>query len=429
MRIATLFLLLLFISTAPKSFAGTLMNGNSTTIDAGIFNTSCGNFEVRVKPGVNYAGTTLTNIQFTIKWPANSVNLINFASGFGIQQQGPIHVVSGINYAVFVSTPLVSVDWLAGTEYTVLSFSHDQSGVGYADFSLDASAWGLANNGGYYIELLGQNLTGSISHAAPNVFLDRCGIVDVRVLLQGPYNTVTGKMNTSLRAAGSLPLNQPYNVPPFNYSGTEHVSSFPDSIVDWVLVELRDMNNNTLIIQKRAGLLSKSGVVLETDMTTGLYFSSAESLASYYIVVLHRNHMPIMSGLSVALPNTRLPYNFTNLSVTQPYLHNNPRPAELELGNTGSGKYGMIAGDVNANKILNYLGSLNDRGFITAKITAVTGQNNLNGVISGYYNEDILLDNRVIYLGASSDRAIILANLAKLTGSNSLNAVYNSVVP
>ena len=403
--------------------------GECGLIDIGLFNTDCANFEVKLKPHVDYPGNVLTNVQFTIKWPANTVNLMDFSSGFGVAQQGPVVVTNDTNYAVFVSAANVPIDWTTETEYTILTFSHDQSYGGFADFMIDTTNWAANNNGEYYIELLGLDYSGIVYHNAENTYMGECGIVDIRVILQGPYNTASGKMNTTLNNIGNLPLNQTFNMPPWNYSGTEHVGSFPDSIVDWVMVELRDKDNFTLSIERRAGLLSKSGIVMDTNMTAGLFFTAAESLDSFYIVVWHRNHMPVMSGLTVALPNLGAPYDFTEVIITQPYKHNDPYPAELELNPPGSGKYGLIAGDINANKELKYLGSANDRALILNRIVIVSGLSYLNTIISGYYNEDINLDNKVIYLGQANDRGLILSNLIKLTGSANLNSVYNSIVP
>ena len=309
----------------------------------------------------------------------------------------------------------------------MLSFSHDQSGSGTAAFSLESDAWTRANNGSYFVAIQGQDVSGQLSPSQLTAYLGRCGIAEVRLLLQGPYLAATGTMSTALRAAGSLPLHQPYNTPPWNYSGTEQVSSLPDSIVDWVLLELRDKQDNTHSIERRAGLLTQNGLVLNTGLTTGLYFTAAENPSDYYIVAWHRNHMPVMSGLPVSLPNSGQPYDFTRPGLNPPYKHNDPLPAELELD--GSGRYGLIAGDINADRVLSYLGDTNDRALILSRILGVSGQNNLNRIISGYYAEDLNLDNNVIYLGDSNDRGLILSNLLRLTGSNNLTSVYYSVVP
>ena len=64
-------------------------------------------------------------------------------------------------------------------------------------------------------------------------------MLDVNVFLEGPFDVTN--LNTDLNDAGLIPLNQPYDNPPWNYPGTENVSSIPNAdIVDWLLVELRD---------------------------------------------------------------------------------------------------------------------------------------------------------------------------------------------
>ena len=164
-----------------------------------------------------------------------------------------------------------------------------------------------------------------------------CGIVDIKVLLQGGYLPATGKMNNAINLAGNLPNDHPYNVTPWNYTGTESMTAFPDSIVDWILVELRDKTDASLVIEKRVGLISQSGIVMDTNLLRGLDFSTLIGSDTFYIVVEHRNHMPVMSGEPVSVPNLGHPYDFTEIAITQPYGHLDPLPAMLELNPPGSG--------------------------------------------------------------------------------------------
>ncbi|MCD4698921.1 MAG: DNRLRE domain-containing protein, partial [Bacteroidales bacterium] len=63
--------------------------------------------------------------------------------------------------------------------------------------------------------------------------------MEIKVFLEGPYNGT--EMNSNLTSI--LPLSQPYDTPPWNYSGTENVASIPGDVVDWILVEFRDAPN------------------------------------------------------------------------------------------------------------------------------------------------------------------------------------------
>lgn len=423
-KIIKIFLLLsLIFFVVLYSNANNPISGDE--IDIGVFSTICSGFEVKIR-SENDISSELTNLQFTIKWPENTVGLTNFLSDYELAQQGMVFNEEGFNYAVFVSVPSSSmpVNWLAGEEYTLMTFDHDQSWTGTIDILIAQDDWAIQNNGLYYAEMLGTDYTGSVYHDAFNVPIGPC--VYLRVILQGAYDQTSALMKNSINLAGNLPLSQPYNTSPWNYTGTEFVVSFPDSIVDWIMVELRDQNDPSIIIERRAALLSQSGLVLDTDFSDGLNFNS--DTGNYFLVVDHRNHMPVMSGNPVSLPNDSEPYDFREIVNTQPYLHNNPLPTVLELEPSGSGKFGMIAGDVNADDALLYLGINDDREDILNIIVNISGNYYLNGSIFGYYPEDVNLDNEVLYLGLGDDREIIIQNLIKLKGSNSLNSVYYSVI-
>lgn len=396
-------------------------------IDIGLFNVSCTGFEVRLKPGAD-VNSDLTNLQFTIKWPENTLSFSNFQSDYGLLQQGPLFIADGFNYAVFAVVPLSSpVNWLAGEEQVVLSFDHDQSWTGTLDLLIAQDVWAAQNNGFYYVEMLGTDFSGDVYNEELGLTVGPCCLAYLKAILQGAYDASATEMRTSINAAGNLPLTQPYNASPWNYTGTEEVSTFPDSIVDWVLIKLLDNSDPAILVEQRAALISKSGQVLDTDLTQGISFTSVPG--DYYLVVDHRNHMPVMTASPITLPNDLDPYDFREVVETQPYLHNDPLPAILELPPLGSGIYGMIAGDVNADDVLKYLGVDDDRGLILSVIISVTGSNSINGSILGYHIEDVSLDNKVLYLGLGDDRGIILQNIISLTSSNQINGIYYSVVP
>lgn len=105
--------------------------------------------------------------------------------------------------------------------------------------------------------------------------------VKLTVFLEGPY--YLGKMKTELGKAGLLPLNQPFNTPPWNYSGFEAVDSIPDSnIVDWVLVDIRSADSAaaatpSTIIARKAAFLMNNGLINDIDGITLLNFDTVFS--------------------------------------------------------------------------------------------------------------------------------------------------------
>ncbi|MCF8369914.1 MAG: cohesin domain-containing protein [Bacteroidales bacterium] len=254
------------------------------------------------------------------------------------------------------------------------------------------------------------------------------GEVEIKAFLGGAYNSSTSLMNTTLNDNNYIPLAQPYNLSPWNYTGSETVTSFPPEVVDWVLVEVRSDISETTTVERVAGLLLNDGsIVAHDNPTTGLKFYNIISGSDYYIVVWHRNHIPVMSGAPVTLPNNGTPYDFTEVVATTPYLHNSPLPAVQEVG-TG-GVYGMIMGDANVNGKITYTNTFNDRDKISQRLFLETGSSNLNLTVSGYFTEDTNMDGTVSYVGPLNDRDYISQIIFLITGSSYLTVYYESVVP
>ena len=263
------------------------------------------------------------------------------------------------------------------------------------------------------------NVTGcpSPSRTQVSVIIDPVSI-DLKVMLQGLYNTTSGEMNSDLNTAGEIPLAQPYNVAPWNYAGTESVASIPANVVDWVLVELRTGIEANTMIGRSAGLLYKDGNV--SVSIDDIAFPDVVAGSDYNIVIWHRNHMPVMSASAQTAPVES--YDFTDdvsLYGTNPAI------------DLGGGTYGMIAGDVTHNGMLQYSGPGNDRGAIIGKIAEIVGSGVtiISTVENGYWYEDANMNNELRYLGTADDRSGIISNLNTLNGSPYLNNTYTSVVP
>lgn len=171
-----------------------------------------------------------------------------------------------------------------------------------------------------------------------------CGTVaKARLFLEGPFNTSTSLMNTSLRAANLIPRAQPFNVAPWNYNGTEavpQISNIPNNAVDWVLVELRDAAN--VLVASRAGFLLNDGTLLDLDGTAGFRF--ANTLAgSYNLIVRSRNHIALMSATTVSLPNA------TNYDFSVPA---NVLGGAAQLKALTASINGLKAGDTGGNGVI-----------------------------------------------------------------------------
>jgi len=118
----------------------------------------------------------------------------------------------------------------------------------------------------------------------------------VKLFLEGHFNEVQHSMNTHLTDDGLLPMQQPFNLAPFAYRGTETIGTFPDDVVDWVLLQVRDGEDMTtvLAIATKALLVRKDGLVIDTDGNELLTFENLP-MGAYYVAIFHRSHLPIIS--------------------------------------------------------------------------------------------------------------------------------------
>lgn len=201
------------------------------------------------------------------------------------------------------------------------------------------------------------NMNGCVATDEVTVFVTRT--LDIKVILQGAYNATTDMMNNSLQVQDLIPTLQPYGSGPMQ-PGTETFStSLSVSIVDWVLVEIRESNAATTatastIIEKRAGLLKTDGHIVNTDGISPLVFSEITSAtASYYIVIRHRNHLAVMSSNAIYFPAGQClaSYDFTDSASAfayQPYF----QIPEVKV-DTSPNTWGMVAGDLNQDSIIN----------------------------------------------------------------------------
>jgi hypothetical protein len=132
--------------------------------------------------------------------------------------------------------------------------------------------------------------------------------VDIKILIEGIYNNES--MSTYFNVNNMIPLSQPYNTSPWNYTGSESVSKIPANIVDWILVELRSTSNYSLVAS-RAGFLKNTGTIVDLDGISSLRFNNISS-GNYYIVIKYINTIETWSK-NGGLPFTdaTVSYDFT----------------------------------------------------------------------------------------------------------------------
>ncbi|RLD58311.1 MAG: hypothetical protein DRJ05_08250 [Bacteroidetes bacterium] len=175
--------------------------------------------------------------------------------------------------------------------------------------------------------------------------------LDLKVFVEGPYNGTD--LNTTLNSSGYLPLNQPFNQPPWNYEGTESVAAIPSvDIVDWVLIDLRktegDPSSATAETRfdRQAAFLLKDGTIVDDDGVSSPRFSYILDITKGSEKVNGVVYAPSHEGersateMSSSKTNSTFAYDFTS-GPDQVY---GGATAHKELS---PGVWGMISGDGN----------------------------------------------------------------------------------
>ncbi len=115
--------------------------------------------------------------------------------------------------------------------------------------------------------------------------------INIKLLLEGPFN------GTNMNATLAVDPNSPYS------EDAETLISIPsipgNEVVDWVLVQLRDKTDESIILQSQSAFVLEDGSVVELDGSSPISFSFPAD--SYYISVKHRNHLAVMSNGPIAL--------------------------------------------------------------------------------------------------------------------------------
>jgi hypothetical protein len=233
----------------------------------------------------------------------------------------------------------------------------------------------LVGNAYYYIQAYDVHDNGSpYSSDSIMAFLS----ANIKVFLEGAY--VGGQMNTFLNTSGYIPLTQPYNTSPWNYSGTESVASIPANVTDWILVELR--STTTTLVDRRAAFLKNDGTLVDLDGVNNIKFPAAAA-GDYYVVILHRNHLSVMTANPISISFNPTLYDMrTDLSKAF---------GSNAMKSLGGGYYGVYTADTDGSGTVN----ASDR-------SNTWNQRNF----SGYYGTDVDLSGTV----NAADRSAVWNN-------------------
>lgn len=300
------------------------------------------------------------NTDTTLSITGKKVENINFDTGsLSFQEYGLQDLESGLPATIihYLTSPPYSID--QGTAefvepaFTESMIAHYAGNEGSMSFNTSFIIWTLNLTGYGYIADALESVWDDFAPDDWNTTIDLKPYeqqiqLDLRVWLEGPYN---GNNMASFLNPEFLPLQQPFINTPWLYTGYLNASDIPGlTIVDWVLIEIRDAinpesaNQNTKVGRQIAFLLN-DGTIVSTDGISPppLTYSPIHSL---FAVVYHRNHLPVMSAFPMTGSGGVYSYDFT-IGAEQAY------GGALAHKEIAPGTWGMIAGNSNPDGIVN----------------------------------------------------------------------------
>jgi len=162
----------------------------------------------------------------------------------------------------------------------------------------------------------------------------------VRLMLQGYYDLTSNALNTSLLENDLLP-----NEEPFNMGQAVTVASFPENIVDWLLVELRDENDMKTVVAQKPVFINSTGSLVDLTGDELLTFEDLDD-KNYYIAVFHKSHLPIISSTALPLNDNPTVFDF---AVSASTTMGDNQQTQI------NGQFFMSSGDFDGNGIINNL--------------------------------------------------------------------------
>jgi hypothetical protein len=313
---------------------------------------------------------TITNTSALLSW-----NAMQGATSYDIQWR----LQNAVNWT--------SVAGITGTSHTLSGLA---AGTTY-EFRVRANCTGGSSLFGSTVPF-----TTTSSPCSPGVELV------VSLWLEGAYRSTNQLMVDNLRSLGLLPLTEPYTALGFSVTGSLSTTNTilnvtgNSAVVDWVLLELRDNTNPSLVIDTRVGLLRRNGTVTSPSGGSSINFCAFPG--TYRIAVRHRNHLGCMTAGGYALSAT---------------------PTTVDLRSSATATYGTNArksvgsammlwpGNTNSDVQVKYTGTGNDRDVLVSALGGVV----LTGTVQSYHPGDVNLDGLVKYTGSDNDRDVILSTI------------------
>jgi hypothetical protein len=174
------------------------------------------------------------------------------------------------------------------------------------------------------------------------------------------------------------------------------------AVVDWILIELRDVNDEAEVQGYATVLLKRNGDLVSVDGDSLIVFPDLTE-GNYYVTIRHRNHLGITTQDPIYLTVANPPM----VDFNSPAL---PVKGGNSAGRINNGNRTLWGGDFNGDGKIIYQGPYNDVFNLFSRVVGDSNNsdNLANYIVPGYEMQDFNLDGKVIYQGPNNDRGAML---------------------
>lgn len=148
----------------------------------------------------------------------------------------------------------------------------------------------------------GSNMPMSVDRKNDFLWLTSCpdkGMdLELKIILQGAYDTGSSLMRDALRTLGTFPSTDPYGYGETITNAALLTATGNNAIVDWVVIEFRPDSAPDAVRLSFPALLQRDGDVVDINGNFPILIDKLP-LGYYHVTVKHRNHLGVMTNLTV----------------------------------------------------------------------------------------------------------------------------------
>jgi hypothetical protein len=242
----------------------------------------------------------------------------------------------------------------------------------------------------------------------------------LKAILQGAYNGTD--MSDDLRSRKLLPTEEPYTERGHIITSDHTLdpalldTTGTNAIVDWVVIQVRDSNDASIILTSWAALLQRNGDIVHPSTGSHIFRTDDIVAGDYHLAIGHRNHTSAMS-MKLTLGAVHITADFSDANY--PTYGNEAR---LITGDTAV----LWAGDANHDGQIIAQGNGNDLNILLGNILGHAGNSdvNTNYILEGYLDSDINMDGDTIFSGVNNDVNHIIGNILLHSGNTTMSSNY-----